>query len=114
MVNQRDGQEFTRNVRLAWELEFYFILFYFILFYFILFYFILFYFILLSEPWAGMSHVDSNEGTLEQRNCWQALRSPTVGNTGCSESESCRMEVAYFLEQRSIKLWIYTIGIICF
>jgi hypothetical protein len=28
-------------------------------------------------------------------------------NTGCSQSESCRMEVAYFLGQRLIELCTY-------
>ena len=40
----------------------------------------------------------------QKKKCWQALRSPAVGSVGCSKSESCRMEVAYFLGQRLIEL----------
>jgi|UPI00001E9340 hypothetical protein len=38
-----------------------------------------------------------------ETNCWQTLKSPAVGSAGCSESESCRIEVAYFLGQKLIE-----------
>ena len=67
-------------------------------------------FVLVRRGVLGLKHRNLETKKL----LWQALRSPAVGSAGCSESESCRMEVAYFLGQRLIELWIYKIGIICF